>query len=68
MCDRIMPRSQRPCQRPSSSRLTVEVTDEVVELCDICAHLYEQGVDIQFAPKPNAEPWGWFWGQWVRRG
>jgi hypothetical protein len=68
MCDRIMPRSQRPCQRPSSSRLTVGVTGDVVELCDICAHLYEQGIDITYAKKPDAEPWPFAWGEWRSRG
>lgn len=39
------------CPRPSSFHLTVEMTGEVLSLCDYCARMYETGVEITYAPR-----------------
>lgn len=46
-----MPRSNRGCPRPATHTLNVEATGEKVHLCPQCAHLYEQGAPITYAPR-----------------
>lgn len=62
MCDRIMPRSGRHCNRIAEFKLLVEVTGEEIELCPDCAHLYEEGGAVTYTPRrpthAPADPFG----------
>jgi len=51
MCDRLLPRSGRRCERPATHRLLVEATGEELDLCEVCAEMYQAGAPITYAPK-----------------